>query len=32
MAALTAVPGVNLAIKNKAGDTPLHIAAKKGIL
>lgn len=32
MAALTAVPGANLSIKNAAGDTPLHIAAEKGIL
>ena len=32
MAALTAVPGVNLAIKNTDGNTPLHVAAEKGIL
>ena len=32
MAALTAVPGVNVAIQNKDGNTPLHIAAEKGII
>ena len=32
MAALTAAPGVNLAVMNKAGNTPLHVAAEKGIL
>ena len=30
MAALTAAPGLKLAIKNKAGNTPLHIAAEYG--
>ena len=29
---LTAVPGANLAIKNKDGNTPLHIAAAHGII
>ena len=32
MAALTAVPGVNLAIQNNAGNTSLHIAAEWGII
>jgi len=30
MAALTAAPGANLAIKNNAGNTSLHVAAEKG--
>ena len=32
MAALTAVPEADLAIKNNAGNTPLHVAAEKGII